>query len=145
MENARIVPSLIEGSDAQYVRIQAYIRHDDSTLHIQGRGPSVNRPYGVSEDIKLVDLESGMTAWLDTIPKYHDSMAGTEKKYLILQMRHAESVNRLNFQVRYDPAYNTSYGGNFNVFADNYPALKLFWDRVMNPEKVKEPAVEVED
>ena len=127
--------SLVSGSDAEYVQIQAYVREDDETLHIQGRGPQVNRDYGVSADIGYDELDAGVVNWLLTVPRHFSSMAGTDKMYFILQMRYAESVNRLNFQVSYDtPTYNTPYGGNFNVPANMHTELKTFWDRVMNPE-----------
>ena len=127
--------SLVSGSDAEYVQIQAYVREDDETLHIQGRGPQVNRDYGVSADIGIDELDAGVVNWLLTVPRHFSSMAGTDKMYFILQMRYAESVNRLNFQVSYDtPTYNTPYGGNFNVPANMHTELKTFWDRVMNPE-----------
>jgi len=139
--------SLVSGSDAEYVQIQAYVREDDETLHIQGRGPQVNRDYGVSADIGIDELDAGVVNWLLTVPRHFSSMAGTDKMYFILQMRYAESVNRLNFQVSYNtPTYNTPYGGNFSVPANMHPKLKTFWDRVMDPELKEGPDhEEIED
>lgn len=129
--------SLVSGSDAKYVQIQAYVREEDRTLHIQGIGPMVNREYGISADISLDVLDIGLVDWIMNLPRQLGSKAGTDKLYFALQMRYAASVNRLNFQVPYDLGYNKPYGANFSVLADMLPGLKIFWDKVTNPELAK--------
>ena len=131
---ATMTKSLVSDSNVEYVQIQAYVRENDGTLHIQGIGPPVNREYGISADISLNNLETGLVDWIRNLPRQLNSQAGTGKLYFVLQMRYAASVNRLNFQVPYDSAYNKPYGANFSVLADMQPGLKIFWDKVTNPE-----------
>lgn len=151
MAKADKVSSLVKGSDFQYLQMQAYIRYDEGTLHIQGKGPETNRAYGVSADISLTHLAPNLVKWLGDIPRYYSSMANTDKKYFILQMRYAKSVDMLNFQIKYEPTYNTPYGGHFSISASIYSGLKFFWDIAMSPEKAEETegteemAVEIED
>ena len=134
---ANMVTSLKSDSDAKYVQVQAYVRQDEETLHIQGVGPQVNRDYGISADINLDDLDAELVDWIIGIPRQLNSKAGSDKRYFTLQMRYAASVNHLNFQIPYGIEYNRPYGANFSISADTHPKLKTFWENVMNPEPVE--------
>lgn len=122
------------GSGLEYVTIQAYIRSDENALHIQGRGPEVNRDYGVSGNIGLSELDPNLVHWLASISKFNKSMADSDKMYFVGQMRFVPSKNSLNFQVASIP-YNTPYGGAFGVEAENHPELLDFWKRCVNPHE----------
>ena len=137
--------SYIEGSDLRYIAMQGYLRHDQETLHLQGKGPEINRTYGISHDIPFNEVFASLRKWMDTIPKGYHSLANTEKMYFLLQMRYAKSTNALNFQINYTPIYNTPYGGNFSVGVDNHPELMQFWNAVENPEPKEEQPLMVQE
>ena len=134
---ANMITSLKSDSDAKYVQVQAYVRQDEETLHIQGVGPQVNRDYGISADINLDNLDTALVDWIIGIPRQLSSKTGSDKRYFTLQMRYAASVNHLNFQIPYGMVYNRPYGANFSIPADTHPGLRAFWEKVMNPEPVK--------
>jgi len=144
MPTAQLTPSAL-GSGKDYVQLQMRIREDDNTLHIQGVGPYVNRDYGISADIDLDDLPDGVVDYLRNVPTHFASKAGTDMKYLIGQMRHAENAGRLNFQVKYDPVHNTKYGCTFNVDAGDYPSLATFFDMATGKIATPTPEQAVEE
>ena len=129
MEEAIMVKSLLD-TDAEYVKVQAYIRGDDEILHIQGCGPVVNRGYGISANIELSEIDDNLKAWIGTIYHGYKSMANTDKHYFSCNMRYISSQNQLNFQIPYaDDTHNTKYGGTFAVDADMHSDLITFWNR----------------
>ena len=150
MEQPTIVKSRT-GLDLQYLQIQARIRNEDGTLHIQGLGVEVNRNYGISADIDLSEIDGNFVIWLDQVPKLYVSMAGTDKKYFVCQMRYVSSTDSFNIQVSSDPHYNTFYGGAFNIQAIKHADLLSFWAKCMGipslePQKSQpEMIVEIED
>lgn len=148
--NSPDIQSSLAGTGKLYVSIQAYIREDEETLHVQGKGPDVNRPYGLSEDINLVEIESLLVDWLRGVNRYYNSMAGTHAKYFAAQFRYVPSLNVFNIQVNKGDStdnYNTKYGAAFNVDASVHPKMKSFWDRCFAPASPAKPAmvVEIED
>jgi len=144
MPTSFLVPSAL-GSGKDYVQLQMRIREDDNTLHIQGVGPYVNRSYGISANIDLDDLPDGVVNYMRDIPAHFASKAGTNMKYMIGQMRHAENAGRLNFQVKYDPGHNTAYGCTFNVNASDYPQLVNFFNMATGKAETEQAVEEVED
>jgi len=138
------------GTSKRYLEIQAYVRtqalEGQDSLHIQGRGSNVNRPYGVAVDIDYSTIGLPMIEWLKSIPRNFESMAGSEKRYFSLGMRYVASKDAINFQVAYEP-YNTKYGGTFSMDANQVPALKAFWHRYVTPQPtpVVQFVEEVED
>ena len=129
MENANMVKSLLNTGE-DYVQIQAYMRNDEDVLHIQGKGPVVNRNYGISADIEISEMHENLMHWISNIPRNHSSFAGTGKLYFDLNMRHVPSQDQLNFQIlRKESRYNTKYGGMFIVDAYEHLDLVTFWNR----------------
>lgn len=154
MNEATIGKSYIDGSNAEYVVMQGYLRQDENVLHLQGRGPQVNREYGISHNIGFHELDVSLTDWMNTITRNFPSMAGTDRTYFQLQMRYVPGTGNLNFQVKNYLTHNTPYGGNFFVSAIVHPDLKKFWDKVMSaiqegPQKAQQQSpqqvVEIEN
>jgi len=142
MEEVTLTKSLVDGSDFDYISVQAYVREE--ALHIQIRGPEANRTYGLSADIDLDELGS-MVNWLDSITKNFPSMAESNKQYFVCQMRYIASKHEINFQVAWD-SYNTPYGGMFVVDANKHQDLLDYWHMCMHRlTKKPQMVLEIED
>jgi len=69
------------GTSREYLAIQ--LRARDDAVHIQGRGPSLNRPYGFAVDVDAPD--EVISALLEGSPSL-ESMAGTGALYYRAQI-----------------------------------------------------------
>ncbi len=118
--------SLATGSET-YVKLQGSIR-EDGLLHIQGRGPEVNRPYGVATDQDLdTDLCLGteVTKWLKNLPTDLHSLVSDRKYFPILGR---DKTNYFHIQIP-GPALNRDYGAAFDLYsAEIVGPLRKFYE-----------------
>jgi len=116
--------------EATYVKLQARVV-DNVTLHIQGKGPYVNRDYGVS--CTITNASPSLMAWMRTLERTLEtplaSLAKTEQKYFALQAR--VKGDYVHFQVSGDEPLNRGYGAAFDVYVSNANAVAQFVGKVM--------------
>lgn len=90
-----------------YVAVQAVVQGD--SLHIQGIGPSVNRPYGVAVDLTA---PSDLVTWFKGLPRTNPSGTGSKNRYAPMQT--ALRSGKVHFQVN-GPSLNRTYGAAFDA------------------------------
>lgn len=125
--------SSLAGTGRTYVQLQArvYRMKTDGRreLHIQGRGPEVNRDYGVAETVALED--KALRRWLKDVDASNESLAGTEAVYFELQARRYPG-DVIHFQVRgtddEGDTFNRSYGAMFELPVAAVPNIARFID-----------------
>jgi len=103
-------------TDRNYVVFQASLRNN--SLHIQGEGVEVNRPYGVAENFQIED------------PKYFQdltpvalSLAGTKKEYFRLQG--VVNGDTVHFQIK-NGQDNRDYGKVIDIPVEKIPSVAKF-------------------
>lgn len=114
----------LAGSGKAYVAAQ--VRARGEYLHIQAEGPSVNRPYGISADLRpdsKLKSKLKVLKWLSSQPHTLTSLAGTGAKYVPAQLR--LEGDKIRVQVRGSPL-NRRYGLAFEVDANCLPELRQF-------------------
>ena len=88
-----------------YVAIQ--VRTRDGGVHIQGKGVSINRPYGVA--VQAADNTDGqIPAYLDSIDSDRKSLAGTDAWYVAAQA--AIRGDKVHIQVANDVEFKSTPG-----------------------------------
>ena len=111
MGTATTVESLA-GTGRAYVLGQMRVR--DNSLHIQVPGPEGNREYGQVADLPLGEVDEAVLAWIAGHPASKPSLAGTEAKYVVVQMRARDGrVVHFQFDCGMTKA-NRSYGAAFD-------------------------------
>lgn len=102
--------------------VDVFIRNrGDGSFHIQGKGPEINREYGLSDNIVVSD--STFAKWVECVPHKFSSLANTGRKYIAAQVavRHSD----LHFQIP-GPKYNRPYGAVVDVPVTKNPNIKKF-------------------
>lgn len=101
-----MVKSLASVKD-DYVMVQGVVQ--DDCLHIQGLGPSINRPYGVA-----VTLTAPMSFlnWFRGLARPEHSATGSSNRYTPFQV--ALRGKSVHGQVA-GPGFNRSYGAAFDT------------------------------
>ena len=119
--------------EATYVKLQARVV-DNVTLHIQGKGPYVNRDYGVS--CTITNASPSLMAWMRTLETPLASLAKTEQKYFALQARVKGDhyAHYVHFQVSGDEPLNRGYGASFDVDVSNANAVAQFVSKLIVPK-----------
>ncbi len=88
------------------------VRTRDGGVHIQGRGVSINRPYGVA--VQAADATGGqIPAYLDSLGGDQESLAGTGAWYVAAQA--AIRGDKVHIQVASDVGFNREYGASFDA------------------------------
>ena len=102
-----------------YVAIQ--VRTRGGGVHIQGKGVSINRPYGVA--VQAADNTDGqILVYLNSIVGDLESLAGTDAQYVSAQA--AIRGDKVHIQVESDVEFNRAYGASFDAI--EVPELAQF-------------------
>ena len=117
-------------TDRNYVVFQASLR--DYSLHIQGEGIEVNRPYGVAENFSIETPE-----YFQALNPIALSLAGTKKEYFRLQgVVNGETVH---FQIK-DGEDNREYGKVLDIPVSKIPNVAEFIRKELSQyENVSDP------
>jgi hypothetical protein len=95
-------------TNRRYVELQARVKN--WVLHIQGRGTSVNRAYGVAVD---VTAEPQVINYIQSFEGSLPSLAGSAQRYVPIQaVVNGEAVH---VQVQGPPMLGRSYGAAFDI------------------------------
>ena len=118
-EKKMSVKESLAGSGVNYAVIQARIRKDDGTLHIQGKGEDVNRAYGVAIDVSQEALGKELCCHMESLIAPLSSLySGSQAKYFELQAKVAKSINKIHFQIPSVCEHNREYGASFELPID---------------------------
>ena len=98
------------------------------TLHVQGKGAKTNRAYGVAGN---VNVDAGLSTWIDTVETSHSSLANTGKQYISAQV--ARRGSNFHFQILSDSSPfvgvgSRDYGAVFDIPVDTFSSLSEFID-----------------
>ena len=105
-----------------YARIQGRVTnadHNTAILHLQGRGPEGNRPYGFAVNVAV---SSEVGEWLKYQAHPLPSIADSSQRYVPMQARYDADMGGVRFQVP-GTVYNRAYGAAF-VLSTFAPGLE---------------------
>lgn len=107
-----------------YVALQARVT-SPSRIHLQGKGVSSNRDYGVAVDI---NLPANLCSWLNGVGVGYNSLyPDSNHKYFFVQA--VRNGSQIHIQVPCcSPTFNRNYGATFDVSASQYAPLAQFVD-----------------
>jgi len=108
--NKEFKKSLAE-SGKDYIVIQGRIR--DGKLHIQGKGPYINRDYGVATNIPVADH---FIKFMESCTHSLTSLV-TDRAYVPMQFR-VYPDNWIHIQIK-GPQHNRNYGAVLDVKSDD--------------------------
>ena len=110
------VKESLAGTGVNYAVIQARIRKDGGTLHIQGKGEDVNRTYGVAIDVTEEALGEELCCYMESLNAPLSSLyPGSQAKYFELQAKVAKSINKIHLQIPSVCEHNREYGASFEL------------------------------
>jgi hypothetical protein len=124
------------GTHENYVVMQGTIR-EEGKLHLQGRGVSMNREYGVSQDVPVTDEQE---AYLRSLLTVFPSLAGSGRRYFPVQVR-KQTPEALHFQI-VGPRNNRDYGIAFDVPVGKAPSASVWYDAQWKLDREALPAKE---
>ena len=118
-----------------YVVFQASLR--DSSIHIQGEGIGVNRPYGVAENFQIDN-----PVYFQALTPTAISLAGTGKKYFRLQG--VVNGDTVHFQIK-DGKDNRDYGKVLDIPVAQIPNVAKFIEKELAQFTEAKVGYKVED